>query len=214
MRASQTRVLVLAGTGAVVAGGIVAAAGSWSEQVNLRSGVIPWAFGTMVAGIAQILFGSYQCGIGHPRWLLRWGSSLALVGLAAAIAFLFGTGILAFVGSDLLSTGDTFVSAAGTLAASVMTLLVLPVGLVAVGVAVLGDKDRPTGVRCLPLIGTLVFTIGPVLVAVLPESGEGPVLIVWPVLLAAAWSAYGVLVAVEIHRQPRTADVRAVTGRP
>lgn len=143
MRASQTRVLVLAGTGAVIAGGIAGAVASSSNQLDLRSGVIPWAFGTLVGGVALILFGSYQGGIGRPRWLLRWGSGLALLGLAAAATFLFGTGMLAVVGSELLSTGDTLISAAGTLAASVMTLVILPVGLLAVGVAVLGDKERP-----------------------------------------------------------------------
>lgn len=205
---------MLAGIGAVVAGGIAAAVGSWSNEVNLRSGVIPWAFGALVVGVALILFGSCQAGIGRPRWLLRWGSTLALVGLAAAAAFLFGTGILAVVGSDLLSTGDTLVSAVGTLAASVTTLLLLPVGLLAVGLAVLGDKEWPTGVRCLPLIGALVLPVGPVLVAVLPESNEYPVLIVWPVLLAAVWSAYGVLVAAEVGRQPRMDDVIQTTIMP
>lgn len=45
--ASQTRVLVLAGNGAVAAGGIAAAVGSWITEVNLRDGVIPWAFGLL-----------------------------------------------------------------------------------------------------------------------------------------------------------------------
>lgn len=134
-----------------------------------------------------------------------------MVGLAAAGAFLFGTAILAVLGSDLLSTGDTFVSAFGTLVASVCTLLVLPVGLLALGVAVLADGDLPTGARCLPLVGTLVLMAGPVLVAVLPDPEERRVLIVWPVVLAAAWATYGVLVAVQLGRQSQCGPSRAVS---
>lgn len=204
------RVVVLVGAGAVAVGAAAAAFGAWSSQVDLRSGVIPWAFGALVAGLALIVFGSLRSDIGDPRWLLRCGSGLALVGLAAAGAFLFGTAILSAVGSDLLSTGDTFVSAVGTLAASVSTLVVLPVGLLAFGVAVLADRELPAGARGLPLVGTLLFMAGPVLVAVLPDSAERGALIVRLVVLAAPWVTYGVLVARRLDRASRTPQPRSV----
>lgn len=202
MWVSHLRVVLVAGVFAVLLGGVTAATGAWtSDDVDLRSGVTPWAFGWLVVGVGLILFGSYRCGIGRPTLLVRWGSRLALVGLGCAAAFFFGTGILTVVGLDLLSTGDTLVSTLGTLAASVCTLLVLPLGLVAFGVAVLADKELPVGTRGLPLVGTLVFMAGPALVAVLPESREPTVFLAWPVLLGAVWAAYGLLIIARLSRQ-------------
>lgn len=198
---SRTSVVVLVGAGTVAVSAAAAAVDAWNSEVNLRSGLIPWAFGALAVGVALILFGSFRGDIGRPRWLLRCGSSCALVGLAAAGAFMFGTAILSVLGSNLLSTGDTLVSALGTLFAGVCTLVVLPVGLLALGVAVLADKELPPGARWLPLVGTLVFLAGPVLVAVLPDADERWVLVMWPVVLAAAWATYGVLVAVQLGRQ-------------
>lgn len=198
---SLSRTPVVAGTGAVVLGAVAAATGSWSSQLDLRTGVVPWALGALVVGVGLILFGSYRGGIGRPRRLVRWGSNLALVGLGVAAAFFFGTGILAAVGSDLLSEGETLVSTLGTLIASVSTLLILPLGLLAFGVAVLIDEQLPVGVRVLPLVGTLAFMSGPVLIGVLPESGERAVFVVWPVLLGAVWAAYGLLATTELDRE-------------
>lgn len=198
----RARAVLFAGVLAVLLGGVTAATGAGtSDDVNLRSGVTPWAFGVLVVGVGLILFGSYRCGIGRPALLVRWGSRLSFVGLGCAAAFFFGTGILTVVGSDLLSTGDTLVSTLGTLAASVCTLLVLPIGLLALSVAVLADKELVAGMRVLPLVGSLSFMVGPALVAVLPESGEPTVLLVWPVLLGALWAAYGLLVIARLSRQ-------------
>lgn len=192
----------MAGTGAVVVGAVGAAAGSWSGRLDLRTGVVPWALGALVVGVGLVLFGSYRGGIGRPPRLVRWGSILASVGLGVAAAFLFGTGILAAAGSDLLSTGETLVSTLGTLVASVSTLVILPAGLLAYGVAVLIDKDLSAPLRGLPLAATFAFLFGPGLIAVLPESGERTVFIVWPLVLGAAWAAYGLLVTTELTRQP------------
>lgn len=215
---SRMSLVVVAGVVAVVVGATAATTGLWSSDANLRTGVIPWAFGALAAGVCLILFGSFRCGIGRPARLARWGSGLAVVGLGAAVAFLFGTGILAVVDSDLLSTGDTLVSRLGTLAASVCTLLILPIGLSAFGAAVLVDKELPAGARGLPLIGTLVFMVGPVLVALLPESFERAVFVVWPVLLGAVWAAYGLAVYTKVGKQsglhsgPRLASRGRGTG--
>lgn len=64
-----------------------------------------------------------------------------------------------------------------SLVASVSTLLILPAGLLAFGVAVLIDKDLSAPLRGLPLAATLAFLFGPALIAVLPESGERTVFI-------------------------------------
>lgn len=214
MWVSRTRAVLVAGVVAVVVGGIAAATGAWTSDVDLRSGVIPWAFAALVAGLGLILLGSYRCSIGRPGFLVRWGSRLAFVGLGCAGAFLCGTGILNVVGSDLLSTGDTFLSTLGTLAASVCTLLLLPLGLLALGVAVLIDRDLNAVTRGLPLVGTLVFLLGPVLVAGLPESHEQTVLVLWPLFLAAVWAAYGLLITTELSRQTGTPTARVATGAP
>jgi hypothetical protein len=120
--------MMLSGAGVVAMGALAAAVGSWGSQVDLRSGLIPWGFGVLVVGVGLIVLGTFRCDVGRPRWLLRWGCSSALVGLGIGAVFLFGTGILSVVGSDLVSTGDTSISALGTLVASVATLLVLPSG--------------------------------------------------------------------------------------
>lgn len=44
---SRTRAMLVAGVVAVVVGAIAAAAGAWTSDVDLRSGVIPWAFGAL-----------------------------------------------------------------------------------------------------------------------------------------------------------------------
>ena len=212
MRESRTRAMLVAGVVAVVVGAIATAAAASASDVELRSGVIPWALSALVAGVGLILIDSYRCGIGRPALLVRCGSSLAFVGLGCAGAFLLVTGILAAVGSDLLSTGDTLVSTIGTLAASVCTLLVLPIGLLALGVAVLIDRDVPAVARAMPLVGTLVFLLGPVLVAWLPESRERTVLVLWPLVLGAVWAAYGLLITSKCSRQTGPPTTRVVAG--
>lgn len=179
----------------MVVGAIGAATNSGSGQLDLRTGFVPWALGTITVGVGLMLLGSYRGGIGRPPRLARWGTIVSLAGLAGAAVFFVGMGILAAVGSNLLNTGETFASALGTLIASVFTLLILPFGLLAFGVAVLRDKGLTAAVRALPLVGTLLALVGPVLVAVLPDSSERTVFIVWPLLLGGAWGAYGVLVA-------------------
>ncbi len=139
---------------------------------------------------------------------------MAFVRLGCAGAFLLVTGILTVVGSDLLSTGDTLVSTLGTLAASVCTLLVLPAGLLALGVAVLIDRDLPAVARGLPLVGTLVFLLGPVLVAGLPESRGRTVFVLWPLFLGAVWAAYGLLITTKRSRQTGPPATRVATGAP
>lgn len=47
MWVSRTRAMLVAGVVAVVVGAIAAAAGAWTSDVDLRSGVIPWAFGAL-----------------------------------------------------------------------------------------------------------------------------------------------------------------------
>lgn len=64
-------------------------------------------------------------------------------------------------------------STLGTLVVSVSTLLILPAGLLAFGVAVLIDKDLSAPLRGLPLVATLAFLFGPALIAVLPKSASG-----------------------------------------
>lgn len=151
---SRSRTPVIAGTGGVVVGAVGAAAGSWSGRLDLRTGVVPWALGALVVGVGLILFGSYRGGIGRPPRLVRCGLILASVGLGVAAAFFFGTGILAAAGSDLLSTGETLLSTLGTFVASVSTLVFLPAGLLAFGVAVLIDKGLSVPLRGLPLAAT------------------------------------------------------------
>lgn len=168
--------------------------------MDLRTGVVPWALGALVVGVGLILFGSYRGGIGRPPRLVRCGLILASVGLGVAAFFFFGTGILAAAGSDLLSTGETLLSTLATLVASVSTL-VFPAGLLAFGVAVLIDKGLSVPLRGLPLAATLAFLFGPALIAVLPESGERTVFVIWPLVLGAAWAAYGLLVTMEVTRQ-------------
>ena len=206
---SRTGLAVGTGVLAVLVGSVAAMTGLWNSDANLRNGAIPWAFGALAVGIGLILLGSYRCGIGRPARLVRWGSSLALVGLGVAAAFLFGTGILAVLDSGLLSAGDTLLSRLGTLVASVCTLLILPVGLLALSVAVLVDEELSRAARSLPLIGTLVFMAGPVLVGLLPDSQERTVLLMWTVLLGAVWAGHGLLVMAKLGRhrtflQPQT----------
>src|SRR5687767_2085858 len=61
---SGTRIPAAAGVPAVVVGAMAAVTGSWRSDADLRSGVIPWAFGALLIGVALILSGSCHAGIG------------------------------------------------------------------------------------------------------------------------------------------------------
>ena len=118
-----------------------AAAVSVAVGPNLRQFGFPW-----LAALAAVLAGACTLGLAGVH-AARWGRPLRSVAVATAAGLLGVAGFFAALGvedllaglaggSRFLSDNDT-VTAVGTLVASVLALLVVPLGLLVLGVAAL-----------------------------------------------------------------------------
>ncbi|MDQ3709216.1 MAG: hypothetical protein M3387_07950 [Actinomycetota bacterium] len=183
---------LLGGAGIAVAAGGVAAFGTADGDTGLRSGPVPWALSALAVAVGLVLLGAYRISIGRPRRLAAAGVGIAVAGLSVTAAMLLAIGVSGALGLDALNDGTSAVSTAGTLVASVATLLLAPLGLLLFSSAVLLDRRLPLGVRVMPLVATGVSVGGPPLVAVVAEQGEAVVLAAWVLLMGGAWAAFGV----------------------
>lgn len=170
-------------------------ANSWLAPAvpDLRTGVTPWAMAVLAAGVGLILVGTYKVGVGQPRRLTAAAVLSACSGLGVGVLMLTAIGLSFVLGMDILNSGETLVSALGTLVVSVATLVALPLGLTGFSFAVAADGRMDVPTRVLPLLGTIAFLSGPVAIAFLGDASERSVLIGWPLALAVLWSGFGVL---------------------
>jgi hypothetical protein len=140
-----------------------AAAISLAVGPNLRQYGFPWA-----AALAAVLAGACTIALtgAHAG---QWGRGLQVIGVLTAGALLGVAGFFAALGlEDLIADrvgGTRFLSdndavtAVGTLAASVLSLLVLPVGFLVLGVAILrsAELDRTGRLAAAALAPLLVL---------------------------------------------------------
>ena len=68
-------------------------------------------------------------------------------------------------------------------------MIALPVGLIAVAVAMWRDRGAPRELRVLPAVTVVVFALAPVLVGALPDSTERPIMVMWLAGIAVTWVA-------------------------
>jgi hypothetical protein len=159
---------------------------------NLRQGAFPWAAATGCVMAALTTASVAHC---HQRaW--KWGrravarmTTAGLMGVAAFFVVLGGEDLAnrTFGTPRILSDSD-LVTALGTLIASLLTVVVVPAGLLLIGIftARAGVLPRPGR--------TAMLAIGPVLVlgALLTGITDASwVSATWPMLMGGCWAVVG-----------------------
>jgi hypothetical protein len=161
---------------------------------NLRQYGIPWLFAVAVVLLGTCLGGVHELQAPSAGRLERAGHALVRAGLAAVATFFVAIGLedavdwLAGTGRFLSDHGG--VTAAGTLLASIASLVVLPLGLTLFGVGTAGARALPGATRWLPLGIPAILLVGP---AVASTTGSPAASIAWASLLALDGAALGVL---------------------
>lgn len=161
---------------------------------DLRDGLVPVAAGLLAlsAGGAVLLAG--QARLGRPARVARVASTVTAVGLVAVAAFFLGLAALAATGSALLDS-DTALASAGTLAASVLLFVLVPVAALVLGVCLVRQHGLPWGLRLMPLALVAVVLVGGLLMALVPDGPERWVQLGWFVALCVLVSWFAAMTA-------------------
>lgn len=171
----------------------VAAYATAVDGPNLRQGAFPWAAaaGCVLAALTTIGVGRrHDRAWGRGRRLVAWCTAGALAAVAAFFVVVGGEDLLnRTLGTARIISDNELVTAVGTLGASLLTVVAVPAGLVAVGVAavrtgVLGRSGRAA-----------MLVVGPVLVlgALVTAATEVAwVSAAWPLLLGGCWAVVGI----------------------
>lgn len=166
-----------------VAGGLLVAA----TYRSLREGPLPMIILADVVLVAVILLAALRLRLGSPRRLALIGSALAVGGLAVVVVFFVAVVVL----EGFTDRVPEWMASLGTLLGSVAALLAVPLGLLLVGLAALGERRLPVWARPLPMVATLCFVAAPVSIALIPEGRlEGQVAAWWVAASGVAWAGF------------------------
>ena len=167
----------------------------WSTVVagpNLRQGAFPWAAATgcvLAAMTTAALARRHEPVWARGRQAVARATVASLAGVAAFFAVLGGEDLLnRTLGTARALSDSDLLTGLGTLVASLLATVVVPVGLLLVGLFT---------ARCDLVAGpgrVAMLTVGPVLVlgAVLTGVTEALwISAIWPLLLGACWAVVG-----------------------
>ncbi len=171
-------------TGVVfVAGGLLVA----TTYRSLREGPLPVILLADVVLVAVILLAALRLRLGWPRRLALLGSALAMAGLAVVVVFFVAVVVL----EGFTDRVPEWMASLGTFLGSAAALIAVPVGLLLVGLAALGERRLPGWGRPLPMVATLCFLAAPVSIALIPEGRlEGQVPAWWGAASGIAWAGF------------------------
>lgn len=184
---------------------VVAAVGVVADYNGLRGGLLPWGVCGLASAASLIAWQYRRRALGSPRRLLVLGSILVQVVLLSMSAFFLAVAIGNAAGSHALRHTDGGLATVATLVGSIEVMVALPVGLVALAVAVWRDRNAPRVLRALPTAAVAVFALAPILVGALPDSTERPVMVVWLIAIGATWVALAGALGRTHSQTPRTA---------
>jgi hypothetical protein len=159
---------------------------------NLRQGAFPWAVsaGCVLAALTVAALARRHVQVwGRARRAVARTTTAGLAGVAGFFVLLGGEDLLnRTVGTARVLSGSDLLTGLGTLAASLLAVVVVPAGLLLVGVFVAG-----AGVLGRPGRAAML-AVGPGLVlgAALTGATATPlVFVTWPLLLGACWAVVG-----------------------
>lgn len=180
---------MLFAAGTMVVFAVVAAMAVIFDYNGARGGFLPLGMCGLAFGASLVAWQYRRHAVGMPRRLLVLGSTLVQVVLLSMTAFFLAVAVGNAVGSHALRHTDGGLATVATLLGSIEIMIALPVGLVAVAVAMWRDPRAPRDLRVLPTVTVAVFALAPVLVGALPDSTERPIMVVWLAAIAATWVA-------------------------
>jgi len=151
-------------------------------------------------------------GAGRRARLAKAGVYLGAGGLAVTAGMLLAIGASGALNIGLLNNGETALSAAGTLVASISTLVAVPVGLVVMGLAVARDHQVDAVTRPLMLIATLLLAGAPVIVLSMSGIAEGRALAGWAVVVGVVWAVFALRLRQRLPLAPGATRSPLATG--
>jgi hypothetical protein len=168
-----------------------------------RGGFLPLGLGGLAFGASLVAWQCRLAAVGSPRRLLVLGSLLVQGVLLSMTAFFLAVAAGNAVGSHALRHTDGGLADVATLLGSVEIMIALPVGLLALAVALGRDRTAPRPLRVLPAVAVVVFALAPVLVGTLPDTTEQPVMVGWLAAITATWIALARALAPALAQQVR-----------
>ena len=171
---------------------VIAAAVTLKEGENIRQYGIPWLLAASALLVRSCLAGVHAVQsrsrlrierIGHH--LTQW-ALLVVAAFFAALGFEDLVDTVAGTGRFLSSSG--LVTAVGTLAGSVASLLLLPAGLCLFGIGTARARLLPGASRWLPLTIPVTVVVG---AATASNVGSSVVSLIWTCLVALVCAALG-----------------------
>jgi hypothetical protein len=168
---------------------MVAALGVIVDYHGFRGGFLPWGVSGLALAASIVAWQYRRRPLGSPRRILVLGSILVQAVLLSMGAFCLAVAVGNAVGSHALRHTDGGLATVATLLGSVEIMVALPMGQIALAVAVWRDRSAPRDLRVLPTVAVVVFALAPVLVGALPDSTERPIMVAWLVAIAATWVA-------------------------
>jgi hypothetical protein len=138
---------------------------------DLRSGLVPLSLAVVCLAGAVTVWAVAACELGVPQRLAAACARLVAAALVGVAGFFLSLAVLALLGSDLLSA-DTGLTSSGTLVASLVTLVVVPVGLLVLGACLFRDRRLPLALRLEPWLLMVLLAGGVAVLGALSESRE------------------------------------------
>ena len=168
---------------------VVAALGVIVDYHGFRGGFLPWGVSGLAFAASLVAWQYRLRPVGSPRRVLVLGSILVQAVLVSMGGFCLAVAIANAAGSHALRHTDGGLATVATLLGSVEIMIALPVGLLALAVALWRDRSAPRDLRVLPTVAVVVFALAPVLVGALPDTTKRPIMLVWLVVIGTTWVA-------------------------
>lgn len=159
---------------------------------NLRQGAFPWAASTgcVLAAITIAAVARQHARVwGHAAQAVARATKWGLVGIAAFFVVVGGEDLLnRTLGTARVLSDSDLLTGLGTLAASLLTLVVVPIGLLLVGLFAARAAVLPRPGRVAMLAVSPVLVLGALLTGLTETLW---VSVAWPLLLAGCWAVVG-----------------------